>query len=114
MPEADLRACIDALLRELRSMAPGEVSISVAELAAKHRLNEAVVERLALAEGHKITTKQGALVIDPEASTIDLDPGELQAAFEAPDPAWRDQDTGIWRRNRDTGEWELANPDADA
>jgi hypothetical protein len=109
MPEADLRACIDALLRELRSLSPEESTISVADLAARHHLNESVVERLAIAEGHKIKAKPGGLVIDPEASTIDLDPGELQAAIESPDPDWKDEPTGIWRRNRDTGEWELAS-----
>lgn len=98
---------IDALLRELRSHHPGDESLSLKDLAERHHLSESVVERIALSEGHRLkSTREGDLVVDADASTRDLDPEKVRAALNEEDPGWVEADTGIWRRNHRTNQWE--------
>lgn len=106
------KTVIDALLRELRSRHPGDANPSLKELAEQHQLSESVVERIALSEGFRLTnTAEGNLVVDAVASARDLDPEEVRAACSEEDPGWVEADTGVWRRNRQTNEWECLGDD---
>jgi hypothetical protein len=49
---------------------------------------------------------------DPNASTLDLDPEEIQQALDKPEanPNYQpDVDTGVWHK-KPTGEWERIPP----
>lgn len=104
---------IDQLLTELRSWGPDEDRHTLHELAAMFDLDLFVVQRIALSEDMDIRAgyrlEEADNDVDPNASTIDLDPDAVRAAAEAPDPNpdWvdEDKDTGVWRK-KPTGEWE--------
>lgn len=108
------QAKINALLKEFRSWDFGEHAHTLHELAEKFDLDVFVVDRLAQSDGLRIPAGTPVLddepTVDPNASTIDLDPEEVRAAAERPDPNpdWveEDEDTGVWRK-KPTGEWEL-------
>jgi hypothetical protein len=110
------QAKINALLKEMRSWEPGVIPATLHVLAERHGLDVFVVDRLAQAEGFKVPAGTPVLddepLTDPNASTIDLDPDEVEEAARRPDPNpdWkdRDEDTGTWRK-KPTGEWELVD-----
>lgn len=142
MPDRDLQRKIGELLRELRSWEPDEARATVLELAARFSLDPFIVRRLASAEGYDLGEEDPNATADPNASTIDLDPETVARARLASseddeedpidpnattidlDPeavrraledtaAEPDVDTGVWKRNRQTGEWELVKADED-
>ena len=86
---------VTRLITELRDWADREDRHTGNELMAKFDLDREAVERIAESEGIDLTW------IDPNASTLDLDPDEVQAALDSPDPnpVWvdEDQDTGVWQ-----------------
>jgi len=104
-----VQARINSLLRELRSWAPGERRYSLHELAEMFHLDTFVVGRIASSEGIKLVIETGDSTVDPNASTIDLDPKAVKEALEKPDPdpewAEKDKDTGVWKR-KPSGEWQ--------
>jgi len=110
------QAKINALLEELRSWESGETHSTLHELSSKHDLDVFVVDRLARSEGFTVPAGTPVLddepEVDPNATTIDLDPDKVHEAASRPDPNpdWqkRDEDTGVWKK-KPTGEWELIN-----
>jgi len=103
---------IEQLIHELRSWEPGEAPMTLVELAAKFELDFFVVDRVATSEGHHLLAggvPDDMARVDPNASTLDLDPKAVQAVTETadPNPDWADEDadTGVWRK-KPTGEWE--------
>ena len=107
------QAKINALLVELRSWDLGEHRNTLHELSVKFDLDVFVVDRLASSEGLRLSAGTPVLddeITDPNAITIDLEPEEIRAAAERPDPnpEWddKDEDTGVWKQ-KPTGEWEL-------
>lgn len=113
---------INALLEELRSWEPGEEKHTLTELAKQFGLDVFVVDRVVRSEGMRLkpgyeteesTKNDREYVVDPDASTLDLDPDEIHEALERPDPNpdyEGDVDTGVWRK-KPTGEWELVGKD---
>lgn len=107
------QAKINALLEELRSWPPGETKATLRQLAKQFDLDVFVVDRLARAEGFPVpagvqgSEEEVEEPVDPNATTLDLDPDEVRAALEEPDPdpEWADKDTAVWRK-KPTGEWE--------
>jgi hypothetical protein len=122
------QAKINALLEELRTWPPGEVRGTLVDLAARHELDVFVVDRLTRSEGLKVPLGEVSEEVlfgsrdedappdtDPNATTLDLDPDEIDRALGVPDPSpdWaEDKDTGIWRK-KPTGEWELVSSKSD-
>lgn len=111
------QAKINELLKELRSWAPLEQRATLNELAERFQLDLFVVDRIARSEGLKIKAgyrpEEQDNEVDPEASTLDLDPAEIQEALDKPDPSpeyIEDVDTGVWKK-KPTGEWELLEAD---
>jgi len=106
---------INALVAELRSWDALEERHTLHQLARMFGLDLFIVDRVARSEGHVI--KAGYRIededndIDPNATTIDLDPEDVHKALDGPDPnpEWEDRDdegdTGVWRK-KPTGEWE--------
>lgn len=81
------------------------------ELVEEYALEIFVVEQVARSEGFEWVPRKPAMkgpTIDPDASTIDLDPEAVAEAMGNPesDPRYLDRDTGVWRK-KPTGEWEL-------
>jgi hypothetical protein len=107
MTDKDLHQKVGELLRELRSWDPGEVKATVEDLAEQFGLDVFIVTRIATSEGYDLSAGIPRPV-DPNASTLDLDPEAVQKAMEQPEEG--DVDTGTWKRNRQTGEWELVPP----
>lgn len=113
MPDVDVtKEKIEQLVLELRRWDPGEARRTLVELAEMFELDLFVVDRVATSEGHRLPA--GGVPddderVDPNASTIDLDPDALEEVLEEadPNPDWedRDSDTGVWRK-KPTGEWE--------
>lgn len=106
---------INALLEELRTWEPLEQKATLNELAAQFDLDIFVVDRIARSEGLHIKSgyrpEEVSNGVDPEASTLDLDPDEIQDVLKRPDPNPEfneDVDTGVWKK-KPTGEWELVN-----
>jgi hypothetical protein len=104
---------IEALILELRTWDMDEERYTVYELAKKFSLDVFIVQRIADSEDMDIPAgiKDDAVAshdADPNASTMDLDPEEIEAAMGIPDPNYEDRDTGIWEK-KPTGEWELIN-----
>jgi len=109
------QAKINALLEELRTWEPLEQKATLNELATQFDLDIFVVDRIARSEGLQIKSgyrpEEVNNGVDPEASTLDLDPDEIQDALKRPDPNPEfneDADTGVWKK-KPTGEWELVN-----
>lgn len=107
---------IRALIEELRSWDDDEQRHSLDELARKFGLDRFVVDRVARSEGHHLRqearTDEGDFGADPNASTLDLDPDEIQEALNKPEnnPNYQpDVDTGVWKK-KPTGEWERIPP----
>jgi hypothetical protein len=104
-----VQARINALVRELRSWASGENRYSLNELADLFDLDVFIVSRVANSEGIKLVIETGNGRVDPNASTIDLDPKAVKEALNKPDPnpewADKDKDTGVWKK-KPSGEWE--------
>jgi len=104
MADRELQKKIGALLHELRSWEPEDDRASVDDLARRHGLDPFVVRRIAASEGHDLRDDGGELAtVDPNASTLDLDPEAVRRALEEPQEG--DVDTGVWKQNRQTGEW---------
>ena len=86
---------VTPLITELRDWHDGEDRHTGNELMAKFDLSRDAVERIAESEDIDLSW------IDPNASTLDLDPDEVSAALGVPDPnpVWvdEDKDTGIWQ-----------------
>ena len=105
-----VRARIDALLRELRSWEPGEDRHTLHQLATMFDLDLFIVSRIANSEGIELTVETRDPTVDPNASTMDLDPEAIKRALDEPDPdpdwAEQDKDTGVWKK-KPSGEWEL-------
>jgi hypothetical protein len=110
---------INALVEELRSWeSDRDDPPSLLELSQRFDLQVFVVDRVARSEGLKLPPLLGpsgqVYEIDPDASTINLDPEKVEAATRVPDPdpSWRDRDrdSGIWTR-KPSGEWERHEPD---
>lgn len=103
---------INELLKELRSWEPLEQRATLNELALQFGLDIFVVDRIARSEGLQIKSgyrpEEKNNGVDPEASTLDLDPNELYDALDRPDPDFDDVDTGVWKK-KPTGEWELVS-----
>jgi len=109
----DFKARIDALLAELRSWGPLERKATVEELADRYGLDVFVVQRLASSEG--IQLKYADIVLDP---MVEVDPAADTKPIERDDipededdPEFEDKDTGVWKQNRETGEWALIDDD---
>ena len=107
---------IRALLEELRTWDADEERYSLRELADKFGLDRFVIDRVARSEGFHL--RMGSSIedlppeSDPNASTLDLDPDEIQKALGHPEanPNYQpDVDTGIWKK-KPTGEWERVGP----
>jgi hypothetical protein len=97
---------ITQLIFELRSWEDHEEDRhTLNELAEMFDLDIHDVDRVAKSEGFVL------LFVDPNATTTDLDPKELDQAIQAPDPdpTWKDHDTGVWSKNPTTGEWAQFN-----
>jgi len=92
---------VTELIAELREWERGEDRHTGNELMTMFDLERDVVERVAESEDIDLHW------VDPNASTLDLDPDEVKAALVNPDPNPRwvdeDRDTGVWKK--DTGEW---------
>ena len=101
---------ISALLAELRTWEPGELKSTLVQLGERFGLEVFVVDRVAKSEGLRLKVGDELDPDDPNATTLDMDPEELQAAAEAPDPnsdwSFRDKESGMWRRTPD-GDFEL-------
>jgi len=104
---------INALLGELRSWEPLEQRHTLHELALKFDLDVFVVDRIAKSEGYRIKSGYRPVEVDngvdPNATTLDLDPEEIEDALgksEPQDEEFDEIDTGVWQR-KPTGEWEL-------
>lgn len=112
MPDVDItKEKIERLILELRSWEPGEARRTLAELAEMFELDLFVVDRVATSEGHHLLAggvPDDRERVDPNASTIDLDPDAVEQVLEStdPNPDWEDadRDTGVWRK-KPTGEW---------
>jgi len=102
---------IEQLIHELREWEPGEARRTLVELAQMFELDLFVVDRVATSEGHHLLAggvPDDLERVDPNASTLDLDPEAVQEVLESadPNPDWAlDKDTGVWRK-KPTGEWE--------
>jgi len=101
---------VRALLDELRTWDAGEERCTLQALMERFELDRFVVERVARSEGFYFRDdREPPPSTDPNASTLDLDPDEIQRALTQPEtnPDYLpDQDTGLWRKNP-TGDWEL-------
>lgn len=96
-------AKITKLIVELRSWERGtplKDRPTMNMLAERHRLPVEAVRRIAESEGVDVRW------VDPNASTLDLDPTEIDHALTVPEsnPNYKDEDTGVWKKG-DTGEW---------
>jgi len=99
---------VTQLIVELRSW---DEDVPLAErppmnvLAEKYRLPMEAVRKIAEAEDIDVRW------VDPNASTLDLDPEELDHAMTVPEsnPNYKDVDTGIWQK-KPTGEWKRVPP----
>ena len=106
---------INALVAELRSWESLEEGRTLHQLARMFGLELFIVDRVARSEGLHIKAgyrpEEEDNGVDPNATTLDLDPGDVHKALDAPDPnpEWEDRDdegdTGVWRK-KPTGEWE--------
>jgi hypothetical protein len=117
VPDFDVtKEKIERLLEELRSWEPGDAPRTLSELARMFELDLFVVDRVATSEGHHLLAggvPDAPGRVDPNASTIDLDPEAVREALEEPDPTGVvDKDTGVWRK-KPTGEWELVDGSED-
>lgn len=102
---ATFKGKIDGLLRELRSWDLLETPLNVRELADKFGLEPFIIQRIAGSEGIKLRYDEvNAEEADPDADTKPIDLDEIHKSNE--DCEFEDADTGVWRRNRLTGEWE--------
>jgi hypothetical protein len=74
-------------------------------LAERHKLPVEAVRKIAENEGIDLRW------VDPNASTLDLDPHEIDRALGEPEsnPNYEDRDTGVWQK-KPTGEWERVPP----
>lgn len=105
---------INQLLAELRTWEPGEQRHTLHELAKMFDLDVFVVDRIAKSEGlsirsgWKIVDEGDEIVVDPNSTTLDLDPEKVEKALKEPDPDpdWVDADreSGSWVK-KPTGEW---------
>jgi hypothetical protein len=107
---------INELLEELRSWDAGEEKLTLHELADKFGLDVFVVDRIVRSEGLRVKAgyrpEERDNTVDPNASTLDLDPSEIEEALSKPDPNpdySDDVDTGVWKK-KPTGEWERIPP----
>ena len=95
---------VTKLIAELRGWEEGENRRTGNELMILFDLKEDAVQRIAESEDIDLTW------VDPNASTLDLDPEALQVAMSSPDPNpdWvdEDKDTGVWKQNPKTGEFQ--------
>lgn len=105
---------INALLTELRTWDTDEDRYTLHELAKMFDLDVFIVGRIANSEDMHIKAGYRAedddREVDPNATTQDLDPEEVQQALEDPegDGDYPEADTGVWKK-KPTGEWELVN-----
>jgi len=105
---------IRALLEELRTWEQDEQRYNLDQLARKFGLDLFVIDRVARSEGLRLPREEmeeTGFGPDPNATTLDLDPDEIQEALSQPesDPNYPDVDTGVWRKNP-TGEWKRIGP----
>lgn len=73
--DAEAKAKIDRLLRELRSWDVGEQRYTVYELVEMFDLPPMVIQRIAFAEGHDLLI--GKKPVDPNAITQPLGPEDV-------------------------------------
>jgi len=107
---------IRALLEELRTWDADEERYSLRELADRFGLDRFVIDRVARSEGFHLPMGSSIEDLppesDPNASTLDLDPDDIEKALAAPEnnPSYLpDTDTGVWKK-KPTGEWERIPP----
>ncbi|TFH61422.1 MAG: hypothetical protein E4G90_09750 [Gemmatimonadales bacterium] len=95
---------ITKLIAELRTWEEDEDRYSGNELAVAFDLEHDVVQTIADSEDIELRW------VDPNASTLDLNPEDVKRALNNPDPnpEWvdEDKDTGVWKRDPKTGEFQ--------
>ena len=95
---------ITKLIAEFRTWEDGEDRHTGNELAVAFDLEHDVVQLIAESEDIELRW------IDPNASTLDLNPEEVKKALNNPDPnpEWvdEDKDTGVWKQDSKTGEFK--------
>jgi hypothetical protein len=99
---------ITQLIVELRSWedeTPLQDRPSMNVLAERYQLPVSAVRKIAESEGVDVRW------VDPNASTLDLDPRILDRAMAVPEsnPNYADADTGVWQK-KPTGEWQRVPP----
>jgi len=101
---------INALLEELRGWEPTESRYTLNELARMFELDSFIIDRIARSEGFLIRPGDafGIDDVDPNAETLELDPGDVRKALEETDP--EDVDTAVYRRTT-SGRWERVEED---
>jgi len=96
---------INALIAELRSWPDDEAQLTVYELSQRFGLEAFVIQQIARSEDVdlKFSRPQDSDV-DPNETTIDLDPEEVDEALKKrdPNPDWKDKDevSGVWESGR--------------
>jgi hypothetical protein len=88
-----------SLARELQLIVPGTAVLAVDDLVRRHGLSSAETLLVVKATGHSYVERAALPHGGEDDPTIELEREEIKQALSRVDPAWRDEDSGTWKRN---------------